>query len=202
VRLGTHVYNIGLRHPFVSARAVLTLDVVSGGRADVGVGASWLKEEWDTLGLDFATRGRRVDEALEVCKRLWTEEVVEHHGRFFDFGPVMFEPKPVQRPHPPIIVGGESPAALRRAAFLGDGWIGLGHTAESVAPLVRRLRALREDAGRASEPFDVIVRGDVSRRDDVGRFEDAGVTRLLVHPWRKSREAVAAMRRFAEMAWG
>lgn len=201
VRLGTHVYNIGLRHPFVSARAVQTLDVVSGGRADVGVGASWLKEEWDALGLDFATRGRRVDEALEVCKRLWTEEVVEHHGRFFDFGPVMFEPKPVQKPHPPLIVGGESPAALRRAAFLGDGWIGLGHTPESVAPFVRRLRALREEAGRAADPFDVIVRGDVAGRDDIRRFEDAGVTRLLVHPWRKSREAVEEMRRFAEMAW-
>ncbi|MEY2436590.1 MAG: hypothetical protein QOF97_1426, partial [Acidimicrobiaceae bacterium] len=116
IRLATHVYNLGLRHPFVAARAIATLDIVSGGRAIAGVGASWLAEEWTAVGLDFATRGRRLDEALEVCRRLWTEEVVEHHGEFFDFDPVMFEPKPVQRPHPPIVVGGESKPALRRAA--------------------------------------------------------------------------------------
>src|SRR5256714_10889599 len=132
VRLATHVYNLGLRHPFIGARAVQTLDIVSGGRALFGIGASWLESEWDAVGLDFHTRGRRVDEAIAVCKHLWTEETIEHHGEFFDFGPVMFEPKPVQKPHPPVLVGGESPGALRRTARYGDGWIGLDHTPESV----------------------------------------------------------------------
>ena len=113
IRLGTQVFNIGLRHPFVTARAVATLDVLSNGRVDFGVGASWLRQEWDAVGLDFDLRGTRVDEAIEVCRRLWSEDVVEHHGRWFDFGPVMFEPKPVQRPGPPLHVGGDGAAALR-----------------------------------------------------------------------------------------
>lgn len=96
IRLGTQVYNIGLRHPFVSARGAATLDILSGGRFDFGIGASWLKEEWDAVALDFAQRGSRVDEAIEVCRRLWTEETIEHHGRWFDFAPVKFEPKPSQ----------------------------------------------------------------------------------------------------------
>jgi luciferase-like monooxygenase len=85
VRLGTHVYNLGLRHVFVAARAIQTLDIVSGGRAEIGVGASWLEEEWIATGLDFPSRGRRLDEAIAVCKRLWTEPEIEHHGEFFDF---------------------------------------------------------------------------------------------------------------------
>ncbi|MEZ5206019.1 MAG: TIGR03619 family F420-dependent LLM class oxidoreductase [Acidimicrobiales bacterium] len=108
IRLGTFVYLLGIRHPFVGARAFATLDVLSGGRAEVGVGAGWLVTEWEAVGLDPSTRGRRLDEAIAVCRRLWTEDVVEHHGEFFDFAPVMFEPKPIQAPHPPIVVGGES----------------------------------------------------------------------------------------------
>ncbi len=128
VRVGTHVYNVGLRHPFVSARAVATLDQLSGGRFEYGVGAGWLEQEWIAAGLDFASRGRRVDEILEVSQRLWTEATIEHHGEFFDFDAVAFEPKPMQSPWPPILVGGESEAALRRAARWGDGWIGMKHT--------------------------------------------------------------------------
>ncbi len=131
VRLGTYVYLFGLRHPFVSARAFATLDEVSGGRAEAGVGSGWLPGEWEAVGWDFHTRGRRLDEAIDVAKRLWTDEVVEHHGEFFSFPPVVFEPKPVQRPYPPILVGGESTAALRRAVVRGDGWISMPHTFES-----------------------------------------------------------------------
>jgi probable F420-dependent oxidoreductase len=197
VRLGTHVYNLALRHPFVAARAVQTLDVVSGGRAEVGIGASWLAEEWDAAGLDFHTRGRRLDEALAVCTRLWSEEVVEHRGEFFDFDRVMFEPKPIQKPWPPIHVGGESDAALRRAAQVGDGWIGITHTLESVRRPVELLATLREEVGRADRPFEVTLGGRVESRDDVARWEEAGVHRLMVAPWASSREAVEGMRRFA-----
>ena len=108
IRFGTNVYNIGLRHPFVTARAVATLEMLSRGRVELGIGSSWLREEWDAAQLDFHTRGRRVDEATRVCQRLWSEKVVEHHGEFFDFQPVMFEPKPVQEPWPPIHVGGDA----------------------------------------------------------------------------------------------
>ncbi|MDQ1695649.1 MAG: hypothetical protein QOJ03_1002, partial [Frankiaceae bacterium] len=114
IRLGTNVYNIGLRHPFVTARAVSTLDVLSGGRVELGIGASWLAEEWNATGLDFATRGGRVDEAIDVCRRLWTDPLIEHAGEHFGFAPVAFEPKPVQKGGPPISVGGDSKPALRR----------------------------------------------------------------------------------------
>lgn len=197
IRLGTNVYLLGLRHPFVAARAVQTLDLVSGGRAEVGVGAGWLREEWVAAGLDPRTRGRRLDEALEVVRRLWTEETVEHHGEFFDFPPVMFEPKPIQKPHPPIHVGGESPAALSRAARLGDGWYGLGHTPGSAAAAVKTLQSLRAEAGRAG-PFSVTVGGALESADDLRAWESAGVDRLVVKPWERSREAVAGLRRFAE----
>jgi probable F420-dependent oxidoreductase len=197
LRLGTHVYLLGLRHPFVAARAVQTLDIVSGGRAEVGVGAGWLASEWRAAGLDFASRGRRLDEALHVCRRLWSEPVVEHRGEFFSFEPVCFEPKPVQQPGPPVHVGGESPAALRRAARLGDGWLGLDHTPESAAPLVERLRALRRQHGTAGRPFQVSVGGAPARADDLARYAEAGVDRLIVSPWRRSREAVQALRDLA-----
>jgi probable F420-dependent oxidoreductase len=202
VRLGTHVYNLGLRHPFTSARAVQTLDIVSGGRVEFGIGASWLEEEWVAAGLDFHTRGRRVDEALAVCKRLWTEPEVEHHGEFFSFPPVAFEPKPVQRPWPPVLIGGESGAALRRAARDADGWIGMGHTFESAAAQIEQLTALRRELGTTDRDrdreFQICVGGPVHDRDDVRRWEDLGVTRLVVAPWSRSREAVDGLRAYAE----
>lgn len=202
LRLGTFVYLLGLRHPFVSARAFATLDIVSGGRAEVGVGAGWLTTEWEAAGLDPRTRGRRLDEALAVCRRLWTDEVVDHDGEFFSFAPVMFEPKPVQRPHPPVLVGGESRAARRRAAWVGDGWIGMQHTPESAAERVAELSALRDDGPLAGQPLIVTVMGEVADRSDVERWEAAGVDRLIVVPWRRSREAVEGMRRFADTVWG
>ena len=202
IRLGTHVYLMGLRHPFISARAFATLDQVSGGRAEVGVGAGWLLTEWEALGLDPATRGRRLDESIDVCKRLWTEPTVEHHGEFFDFPPVAFEPKPVQQPHPPVVVGGESERALKRAATRGDGWIGMEHTPESAGTQVARLRRYLADAGRSSDRFEVTVGGPVRARSDIERWEDAGVDRLIVAPWKRSHDAIDGMKRVADLAFG
>jgi len=196
VRLGTHVYNLALRHPFVAARAVQTADVVSGGRLELGVGAGWLQAEWEAAGLDFATRGDRLDEALEVCVALWTDERVAHEGRFFSFDEVMFEPKPVQRPHPPVSIGGESRAALRRAARY-DGWIGLDHTPESVRAPVATLRALRAESDSADRRFTVTVGGRVESPEDVERFAAAGVDRLIVSPWARTRHVPAGLEQFA-----
>jgi len=199
VRLGTHVYNLGLRHPFVAARAVQTLDIVSGGRVEFGIGASWLEEEWVATELDFASRGRRVDEALEVCKRLWTEPDVSHEGEFFSFEGAVFEPKCVQSPYPPVLVGGESGPALRRAARAGDGWIGMNHDFESGAGQIARLRELLTAEGRDPDDFQYCLGGPVDSPDDVARWSEVGVTRLICAPWRRSREAIDGMRRFADM---
>jgi probable F420-dependent oxidoreductase len=201
IRLGTNVYLLGLRHPFTAARAVQTLDIVSQGRSEIGVGAGWLRQEWHAAGLDPATRGRRLDEALAVCERLWTEEVVEHHGEFFDFAPVMFEPKPVQQPRPRIHVGGESPAALRRAARY-EGWYGLTHTPQSAAERVAALRSLRREQGREGVAYEVTLGGRVDAPEEIEAFAAAGVDRLVVSPWRRSRECIEGLRRYADQAFG
>ena len=195
IRLGTFVYLLGIRHPFVGARLFATLDKISGGRVEVGVGAGWMTNEWEAAGLDPRTRGARLDEAIDVCRRLWSEDVIEHHGEHFPFPPVMFEPKPAQG-RLPIVVGGESRRALRRAAEKGDGWIGMSHTPETVAPQVARLRDLEVAAGRDA-PVEVTVMGQVSDDADVEAFAAAGVDRLIVVPWRRSPEAVESIAAFA-----
>jgi probable F420-dependent oxidoreductase len=197
IRLGTWIYLLGLRHPFVAARAVQTLDLVSNGRMELGIGAGWLAGEWQATGLDFESRGRRMVESLEVCRRLWREETVEHHGEFFDFGPVGFEPKPVQQPSPPVHIGGESEVALGRAAALGDGWIGMQHTADSANQVVDRLAALGAAVGAPHDPFQVTVGGSIERSSDRAAWEASGVTRLIVSPWQRSHEALDGLQRLA-----
>jgi len=197
IHFGTQVYNIGLRHPFSVARAVTTLDVVSQGRVEFGIGASWLEAEWEAVGLDFATRGRRVDEAIEVCRRLWSDEVIEHHGEFFDFGPVKFEPKPVHRPWPPLHIGGDGPAALRRAALLGDGWIPMNHTVDQIPPKAVRMAELRQEAGRPGDVEITLGAGEPTL-EGLRRCAEAGVGRALVRPWQSTKDALEGLRRFAD----
>jgi len=200
IRLGTNVYILPLRHPIAVARMVGTLDVLSGGRVSFGVGLGWLEEEFTAVGIDFASRAGRGREAIRALRALWTEEVPAFSGKYVAFEPVRFEPKPVQRPHPPILVGGESEAALRRAAALGDGWYGVGHTPDSAATQVRRLRELLAEQGRAAVPFDCTVScasGELTA-DAVRQFEDAGITRIVSLPWRRAREADEALGRLAD----
>jgi probable F420-dependent oxidoreductase len=196
IHFGTQVYNIGLRHPFVVARAVTTLDVISRGRVEFGIGASWLQAEWEAVGLDFASRGRRVDETIAVCQRLWSEEVVEHHGEFFDFGPVMFEPKPTHAPWPSLHIGGDGPAAIRRAATVGDGWIPMNHSLEEIPAAAKKIAQLRHDVGR-TDPVEITLGGG-AELDDLRRRADLGVARALVKPFRSSKDALEGLRRFAD----
>lgn len=197
IHIGTQVYNIGLRHPFVVARSVTTLDVVSEGRLEFGIGASWLRAEWEAVGLDFDSRGRRVDESIAVCQRLWSEALVEHHGEFFDFGPVMFEPKPVHSPWPPLHVGGDGAAALRRAATVGDGWIPMNHTIEQIPADASRMAELRDQAGRPGVVEITLGAGGLDL-DSLRHYADAGVGRALVKPWNSTKDAIDGIRRFAD----
>jgi probable F420-dependent oxidoreductase len=196
IRLGTNVFNIGLRHPFITARGAATVDVISNGRFVLGIGASWLAGEWEAVGLDFATRGARVDEAIEVCRRLWTESRVAYDGVHFHFDTVAFEPKPVQRPIP-VHVGGDSPRALRRAAEMGDGWIAMVQTPATFAVAVESLRARCDAAGRDFATFDrsaLVANPDAAT---VQEWEDAGATRLIVAPWARSSVALDGIAEFA-----
>ncbi|MEV0632884.1 TIGR03619 family F420-dependent LLM class oxidoreductase [Nonomuraea wenchangensis] len=188
VLLGTAVQLLALRHPFVSARAFATLDVVSGGRAVCGVGAGWYRGEWDAAGIPFETRGARLDEAITVVRRLWTEPVVSHTGRFYSFPEVAFEPKPVQR-RLPVLAGGESAAALRRAARLCDGWISMPHTLDSIRPQLDRL------GGGVPVTAHAYALGSP---EEVPAWAALGVERLIVRPWTRGRDAVAALTAFAE----
>jgi alkanesulfonate monooxygenase SsuD/methylene tetrahydromethanopterin reductase-like flavin-dependent oxidoreductase (luciferase family) len=141
---------------------------------------------------------------LEVCRRLWSEPSVEHHGEFFSFGPVMFEPKPVQRPWPRTHVGGESPAALRRAARFADGWLSMEQTPETIGPLVAHLRAAEAALGRTAPleitaaPRQITTVGDAPGPEDIAAFEAVGVDRLIVSPWRRSAQAIEGLERFAK----
>ncbi|WAC90153.1 LLM class F420-dependent oxidoreductase [Mycobacterium sp. Aquia_213] len=197
IRFGTQVYNIGLRHPFISARAAATLDIVSDGRFEFGVGASWLREEWDATQLDFATRGARIDETLQVCFALWTEPVVSHHGRFFDFDEVMFEPKPVQPGGPPIHVGGDGAAALRRVARYGDGWLPMNHTLDMLPASLQKLGTLWDEQERSGRP-QISIGLPVESTDDVRRLADAGIDRLIIAPWQRTSGALDGISRFAD----
>lgn len=196
LRLGTFVYQLGLRHPFVAARSIATLDVVSSGRLELGVGAGWSPDEWRVANVDFATRGRRLDEALLVCRKLWTEPVATHSGEFFSFPPVAFEPKPVQQPHIPVHVGGESNAAFRRVVRDGDGWVGMHHTPVSALAARRRLFDVAEAHGR--KPADIAVTVAAQQGDtDADAWREAGIDRVIVSPWTSSRGAMDGLRQFA-----
>jgi probable F420-dependent oxidoreductase len=197
VLLGTYVYLLGLRHPFISARAFGTLDWLSGGRAILGVGAGWLEAEWRAVGLDFASRGRRLDEAIDIAKRLWTEPVVEHAGEFYTFEKVCFEPKPISRPHPPILAGGEGERSLRRAVERCQGWISMPHTLETATPKVNRLHHLLAAAGRPPEGFQITVSAFEAPPEQVADFSKLGVHRLVVRPATRSRLAVDQLAEFA-----
>lgn len=199
IRLGTNVYLPALRHPIASARMIVTLDLISGGRLSLGVGAGWLAEEFEALAVEFATRGARLRECVRAWKMLWTEESPSFSGRFFRFGPVKFEPKPIQKPHPPILFGGESEAALCRAAQLGDGWYGVRHTPDSAARQVERLRALRAQCGREGEPFEITVSTGPVDEAQCEAFARAGVHRIVVLPWQRDREAEARLEQLARV---
>jgi probable F420-dependent oxidoreductase len=181
IRFGTSVYVLPLRHPIVTARAVLTVDRISRGRVTLGAGVGWLKEEFGIVGLDPSNRGKRADEIIPLLRRLWTEEVVEHHGVCYDLPPVRFEPKPFQKPIP-IEIGGSSPRALRRAGTLGDGWIEIGSSSEDqLAARVRTVLAARAEAGRDQLPF--IITAGIGLADGAGhvdRMAEIGVHRLVL----------------------
>jgi probable F420-dependent oxidoreductase len=181
IRLGTNVYVLPLRHPIAAARSVLTVDRISRGRVTLGAGVGWLTAEFGIVGLDASTRGKRMDEMIGLLRRLWTDEVVEHHGDHYDIPPVYFEPKPFQRPIP-IEIGGSSPVALRRAGQLGDGWIEIGsRDHDELAAKVRIIHEERAKAGREQLPFLVSVGIDVdATAEEVTDLAALGVDRVVV----------------------
>jgi probable F420-dependent oxidoreductase len=155
LRFCTLVHILPLHHPLEVAKSLATLSLFSNDRVVLGCGAGWMREEFDALGVDFKSRGKRFNEMIEVMRKVWKGGFVEHHGEHFNFDAMAQTPAPARSV--PIFVGGASKAALRRAATLGDGWAGAGNTAEEAAEILETLRSLRQQAGRENEPFETIV---------------------------------------------
>lgn len=182
LRFGTMVYILPLRHPLEVAKAVGTAAVLSGNRVALGCGAGWIREEYDALGVDFATRGRRYDEMIDVLRKAWSGDMVAHRGRHFDLG--AFQMRPAPSAPVPIWIGGASAPALRRAAQLGDGWIGTGQSPDEAAALLRRLRAMRREAGREDSPFDAVVPLTAApEADTCARLAELGMTDTTAWPF-------------------
>ena len=158
VKLGTTVLVIPMRNPIVTAKQLATLDVLSNGRLLLGVGAGWMHEEFEMLGVPFERRGARCDEYIELYKALWTEDNPSFHGKFWQIEQVGFAPKPAQKPHPPIWVGGHGPRALRRAGRLGDAWHAAGGAPEQVAEGYREVQRHAGEAGRDPSSVGLTIR--------------------------------------------
>jgi probable F420-dependent oxidoreductase len=180
LKVGTGVCLIIERDPIVTAKEVATLDHISGGRFLFGVGAGWNIEEMKNHGTDPRTRFRRMRESVEAMKAIWTEDAPEYHGRIVDFGPIWSWPKPVQKPHPPILVGGRGEKVLDRVVAYGDEWIpNRVRSPEELGERIAELQRRAEAAGR--EPIPVTVFGAKAELRLMERLKAAGVTRSLFY---------------------
>ena len=176
VRLGTHVLILPYRNPVLTAKLLSTLDVLSGGRVTLGIGVGWMEEEFQALGLDtYSHRGAVTDEYIQLFKELWTKDNPEFQGEHYQISGAGFQPKPAQKPHPPIWVGGHTGPAIRRAAKYGDGWMPIGQRPpailepEEMAEKIARLRRLTVRAGRPEDAVSLVFSTSVSFQDDPGQ---------------------------------
>jgi probable F420-dependent oxidoreductase len=182
IRLGTGVCLVPQRPPLYTAKQVADCDVLSLGRLDFGVGIGWLREEFEALGVPFDDRARRCREYLAAMRALWTEPVARFEGRTLRLPPLRMFPKPIQTPHPPIIFGGESDAALRRVADLGQGWFGFGLTPDEAAARIAALQALLRARGRAPGSVSITVSPYLKPARDAASlraYADAGADQVV-----------------------
>ena len=193
-RLGASVFILGHRHPVVMAKMLTSIDALSQGRLICGVGVGWWKEELEILGAPFRQRGRQADEILRIFKALWSDDNPVFEGEFFRFRDLGFAPKPVQKPHPPIWVGGDSPGAFRRVVTLGDGWHATSKTPAEFREALPRLRAVADQAGRAFETIELSLR--YTLRDDLlAKGPQAVVDELVAYKRQGLRHILLEFRR-------
>ena len=182
IKFFTNVLKLGIRDPLLVAKTVSSISALADGRIGVGVGLSWIPEEFEWLGKDMKTRGARVSEAIEIIRLVCTGEWVEYHGKQYDFDRLMV--RPVGTQPIPIYVGGLTEPGLRRAARLGDGWISVANSFDEVSEVIPKLDALRTEYGRADQPFEIkALCTDVFDEAGFRRMEGIGVTEAMVVPW-------------------
>lgn len=186
LRFSNAVYIAPARPLLEVAKQVATAAVLSGGRVTLAAGVGWMREEYALMGQDFSTRGKRLDEMIPALRALWQGGWVSWLGEHYQVPEMMIEPHP---PGPvPIFCGGESEAALRRAARLCDGWVGYAYRWDDAVGYARRLTALRKEYGRVDEPFDILLAlMEPPSVDLYRRAADAGITSVMVAPWMDAR---------------
>ena len=196
LKIGTGVCLIAQRDPIQTAKLVASIDQVSGGRFVFGIGNGWNQDEMENHGTVFATRHKLARERIEAMKAIWTQAKAEYHGEFVNFGPMMAWPKPVQKPHPPIIVGGAFPYSARRAIRYGDGWMPqVTQTATDAAD--RPDPALPPDGGRGgARPRQPRGFRSAARRPDIDlikRYQDLGVDRVSISLMSEKEDTILPM---------
>lgn len=182
LRLGTGICILPQNNPVYVAKEYATLDFLSNGRLDFGVGVGWSWEEFEACGAPFERRGARCDEYLEVIRTLWCDEVSAFEGEFYQLPPCHLYPKPVQQPMVPITIGGHSKAALKRAAKYGSGWYGINLSPNATAAVLADLDRALADVGRDRTDFKIVMgaTGDHIEVDLVDQYAEVGVTELLI----------------------
>ncbi|MEO7261160.1 MAG: TIGR03619 family F420-dependent LLM class oxidoreductase [Jatrophihabitantaceae bacterium] len=199
-RLGVAVVNAPFYSPILLAKQLTTLDELSGGRLDAGLGLGWAEQEFTAAGVDFARRGARTEEFIACLKAIWTQPVVSFDGEFYRMPASRVDPKPVQRPHPPLLLGGTAERALRRVGRIADGWISSSrHDLRTIGADLELMRGAAREAGRDPEKLRFIIRGVLTLtdepagadrrrlqgdtgqiREDFERLADEGVTELFI----------------------
>jgi probable F420-dependent oxidoreductase len=184
IKLATGITLVPERNPLLLAKEISVLDQHSGGRFIFGVGAGWNREETTMMGGDFDHRWEQTREAVMALKELWTKEEAEFHGRYYDFPPVYCYPKPAQKPHPPVLLGGNAPNVLQRVARWGDGWLPIRITPKQVEVSRNKLDALAAERGRDPKSLTISVFGQPTdtTRSQIDDFLNAGAERVSVWP--------------------
>ena len=189
LKLATGILILPQRNPVVLAKELATLDLLSGGRVMLGVGVGWLREEFDAIGVPFEERAARTDEYVEALRVLWRDSEPTFRGRFVDFERAKSHPKPAQADGVPIVVGGHTKAAARRAGRLGDGFFPGRATTDDLVPLLDEMRRAAKDAGRDPDLIEVTAGGAMDL-DGVKQFAEMGVERIVVPPFGWDAEAL------------
>jgi probable F420-dependent oxidoreductase len=193
IGLGFGLIVLPQRHPVLLAKQLSSLDYLSGGRLTVGIGVGWVEQELNAMGVPMAERARRTDEYLAAMRALWDEPTPTFTGDHVRFAGVIQRPRPVQHPHPPVIIGGHAPAALRRAARSGNGWYGWGLDVEQTAAALTTLRSLDGRPPELGELEITITPPRVPDADTARRYADLGVHRLVLQPDTKDTQAMTAL---------
>jgi probable F420-dependent oxidoreductase len=181
LKVGTGVCLVAQRDPIQTAKLVASIDQVSNGRFLFGIGNGWNRDEMENHGTVFESRHKLARERVEAMKAIWTQSKPEYHGEFVNFDPMMTWPKPVQKPHPPVIVGGAFPYSARRAIRYGDGWIpqaSRGAYAE-IADMIPEFRKMATEAGRDASKIEITVWFPKKDADVMKRYQDLGVSRVV-----------------------